>query len=187
MHESVAEVKEELPSLQLTFQEARNGDRHAFDQLIRMIEKKVMKTAFYMTGNLDDAQDVAQEVYVKIFRKLEDAGELEKPSAWVHRITVNTAHDLHRRRRRWLPLEELATVFRPGDPVVAGELRNRLMQSLERLSFKERAAFIFKELHELETAEIARILSCQEVTVRGFLHSARKKLQKSLRHMGGVR
>ena len=168
-------------SLETIVARARAGSREAFDELIRHFEKNVMKTALYLTRNLDDAQDVAQEVYIKIFRRLETYQENEKLDRWIYRITVNAARDFQRKRRFWQPLELIFAAKTAHDPVMAAEIRTRLLHSLGRLSFNERAAFVFKELKEMETAEVAEILECSQVSVRGYLHGARKKMQKFFR------
>ena len=160
---------------------ARAGSRDAFDDLIRCFEKNVLKTALYLTRNLDDAQDVAQEVYLKIFRYLQAFEEADRINRWVYRITVNAARDFQRRKRLFLPLEAILRSVSPRDPVNQSEIRNRLTEALGILSLNERAAFIFKELEEMKTAEVAEILGCAEVTVRSYLHSARKKLQRRFR------
>jgi RNA polymerase sigma factor (sigma-70 family) len=160
---------------------ARAGCRDAFDELIRHFEQKVMKTALYLTRNLDDAQDVAQEVYIKIFRHLDACEEPDRIERWVYRITVNAARDFQRRKRFFIPLEAIGFATRSRDTVIRSEIQNRLTGALALLSFNERAAFIFKALEELETSEVAEILGCREVTVRSYLHSARKKLQMHFR------
>lgn len=175
----VVEAREE--SLREILERARAGDREAFDQFIRRFEGLVMRTALYLTRNLHDAQDVAQEVYLKIFRQPEALDRVEKLNAWIYRVTVNAARDLQRSKRFWVPLEKIFSFSRPSDSVGELELTNRLIDSLRKLSFNERAAFIFKELQEMETEEIAEILGCSAVTVRGHLHSARKKLGKYFR------
>ena len=174
-------LSEEQEGLETILERAREGSREAFDQLIRRFEKKVMKTALYLTRNLADAQDVAQEVYIKIFRHLNSCEDEGKIDRWVYRITVNAARDFLRRSRFRLPLRVLLPSFSPRDPVTREEFRSRLMESLAKLSFRERAAFILRELQDLETSEVAEILGCGEVSVRGYLHSARAKLQKSFR------
>ena len=63
------------------------------------------------------------------------------------------------------------------------ELGGRLMKGLKRLTLNERAAFILRELEELDTTEVAEILGCSPVTVRGYLHEARKKLQRQFRDL----
>ncbi len=172
----VAEEREE--GLQSILEQARVGNREAFDRLIRLFEKQIMKTAFYLTRNLDDARDVAQEVYMKILRHLTASQSGEKLNGWIYRITVNAARDFHRKQRLRAPLHRVLSVIVPRDPVHESEVRNRLIECLGKLSFNERAAFIFRELKEMETSEVAAVLGCSEVTVRGYLHDARKKLQK---------
>lgn len=160
--------------------EARDGNRQAFDLLIGRYQTRVMKTALYLTRNLADAEDVAQEVYIKIFRRLPQFKTVRELDGWIYRVTVNAARDAHRRRRIWSPLKELFAAEPSADPVLRREIRNRLLEALSGLSFNERATFIFKELHELPTGEVALILGRKEGTIRSYLHGARKKLRKSL-------
>jgi len=156
---------------------AESGSREAFDALITRIEGKVLKTALWLTRNPADAQDVAQEVYIKVFRGLHTC-DLKRFDAWVYRITVNTARNFERRKKLFQPLACIVKAFTPRDPVLCDEIRTRLARALALLTFNERAAFIFKALEEMGTAETAAILGCREATVRSYLHEARKKLQK---------
>ncbi|HSR50774.1 MAG TPA: RNA polymerase sigma factor [Acidobacteriota bacterium] len=174
-------VKPSRDPLEELVRDARQGDRQAFDRLVGRFEQKVMKTALFLTRNLDDAEDVAQEVWVKVFRNLEGFEDTSRIEAWIYRITVNACHDLTRKRRFWQPLDKIFRSTQSRDPVQQDELRTRLAACLARLAFRERAAFILQELHEFETAEVARILECKETTVRGYLHGARKKMKRYLR------
>jgi RNA polymerase sigma-70 factor (ECF subfamily) len=174
-------VDDPVEELATLVAEARDGSREAFDILIRRFERRIMRTALYLTGNVADAEDVAQEVYIKIFRFLGAQRELDKLERWIYRITVNTVRDLQRRRILRLPLEVVTAVTRWRDPVARREVRGRMLDALARLSAKEKAAFVLTQLEELETSEAASILGCAPVTVRGHLHSARAKLQKSFR------
>src|SRR5436309_12778303 len=171
-------LSEEQEGLESILEQARNGSREAFDELIRRFEKKVMKTALFLTRNLADAQDVAQEVYIKICRYLEAFEETAKIEHWVYRITVNAARDFQRRRRFWLPLKDSLLTAAPPDTLGRYEFRSRLMGALRLLSFTERAVFVLRIVEEMEHEAIGELLGCSPVTVRGYLHSARKKLQK---------
>ena len=157
---------------------AESGSREAFDELISRIEGNVLKTALWLTRNRADAQDVAQEVYIKVFRGIASCKDLKRFDAWVYRITVNTARDYGRRKKLLLPLAGIVKAFTPRDPVLCGEIKTRLSEALSLLTFNERAAFIFRALEEMDTAETAAILGCRETTARSYLHEARKKLQK---------
>ena len=183
-------VEENFPEMTEIIARAESGNREAFDAIISRIEGKVLKTAIWLTRNQADAQDVAQEVYIKVFRGLAACKDIERFDAWVYRITVNTARDFARRKKLFLPLTGAirflvetrhALSLQPRDPVLREEIRTRLAEALDLLTFNERAAFIFKVLEEMETSEAAAILGCREVTVRSYVHEARKKLQKHFR------
>ena len=174
-------VEESFPEMSEIVACAESGSREAFDALISRIEEKVLKTALWLTRNHADAQDVAQEVYIKVYRGLNTCKDMDRFDAWVYRITVNAARDFGRRKKLLLPLAGIVKAFTPRDSVLDEEINTRLSKALGLLTFNERAAFIFKALDEKETPEVAAILGCREVTVRSYLHEARKKLQKHFR------
>lgn len=172
-------IKEE--SLTDIVERAQSGNRDAFDELITRIEGKVMKTALYLSRNLADAQDIAQEVYIKIFRSIQNCRDLDRINYWIYRTTINTARDYKRRIKFFEPLARVVKGVGFKDSVLQDEMQNRLTKALAFLSFNERAVFIFKELEEMETVEVARILGCREVTVRSHLHRAKMKLKRHFR------
>jgi RNA polymerase sigma-70 factor, ECF subfamily len=165
---------------------AKTGCRDAFDGLISCFEAKVLKTALYLTRNMDEAQDIAQEVYIKIFRNIHTCKDPDRVNNWVYRITINAARDFQRRKRLFLPLEGIVKILRPHDPVIRGEIRTRLTEALILLSFNERTAFVLKVLEEMDTDEVAEILGCRTATVRSYLHGAKKKLQEHFRDFRGA-
>ena len=174
----------EVDSLIDIISRAQAGGRDAFDELLLHFEEKILKTAFYLVRNLYDAQDVAQEVYVKIFRNIHHCQDPDRIENWIYRITVNAARDHLRKRSFFLPLSNIVRGIHSRDPVYREEIRNALSEALKILSFNEKAVLIFKVLEEKSTAEISEILGCRDVTVRTHLHSARKKLQKHLKDFG---
>jgi len=95
---------------------AESGSREAFDALISRIEGNVLKTALWLTRNRSDAQDVAQEVYIKVFRGLASCKDLNRFDAWVYRITVNAARDYERRKKLLLPLAGILKRLRRATP-----------------------------------------------------------------------
>jgi RNA polymerase sigma-70 factor, ECF subfamily len=157
---SSAQTKEE--PLADIVERAQSGGRDAFDDLIVRFEDKVLKTALYLVRNRDDARDIAQEVYIKIFRSIHTCQDVDRIEQWVYRITVNATRDFQRRKRFFLPLKKIVKGASLRDPVLRGEIRNRLTEALALLSFNERAAFIFKALEEMETADVAEILGCRQ-------------------------
>jgi RNA polymerase sigma-70 factor, ECF subfamily len=159
---------------------ARSGDLAAFEYLMRQHERLVLTTALRMTGNLEDAKDVSQEVFLKLYRNL---AKVEAPGAlpaWLYRVTVNACHDLRRRRPALSPVEiaeEL--VASGGDPQASAteaERRRVLELSLRLLPEKERAALVLRDLEGLTTEETARVLGSSEATVRSQISKARTKV-----------
>jgi RNA polymerase sigma-70 factor (ECF subfamily) len=159
---------------------ARAGDRAAFDLLMRRHERLVLATANRLAGNLEDAEDAAQEVFLRLYRNL---GRLESRNlaAWLYRVTVNVCHDARRRRPRAIPVEEAPELAAAGaDPhgsLDEAERRALLLRSLRLLSEKERAALVLRDLEGLSTAEVARVLGSSVGTVRSQLSKARLKVR----------
>lgn len=159
---------------------ARAGDRAAFDLLMRRHERLVLGTAYRLAGNLEDAQDASQEVFLRLYRNLGkiEAGNL---AAWLYRVTVNVCRDARRRRTNTVPVEDAADLAAAGgDPQQsAGEAERRalLLRSLRMLSEKERAALVLRDLEGLSTAEVAGVLGSSVVTVRSQISKARLKMR----------
>ena len=109
-------IKEE--ALEDIVERARSGCRDAFDALIMRFEAKVLKTALYLTHNMDDAQDIAQEVYVKIFCSIKNCRNIKQIEHWIYRITINTTMDFQRRKRFFLPLSKIVKGKSYQDPVL---------------------------------------------------------------------
>lgn len=165
-------------------QAAGSGDLAAFDNLMRRHERLVLVTALRLLGNLADAQDASQEVFLRLYRHL---GKLESERAvasWLYRVTVNVCHDVRRRRPASAPVEDAAALADEGaDPqqnAAEAERRRALGMSLRVLSEKERAALVLRDLEGLSTGEVARALGSSEATVRSQISKARVKVKDYL-------
>jgi RNA polymerase sigma-70 factor (ECF subfamily) len=170
------------PQVQLGLIEAaKAGDLAAFESLMRQHERLVLVTAYRLLGSLPDAQDVSQEVFLKLYRnlgKVEAAGNL---AGWLYRVTANACHDVRRRKRPETSVE-FAEDLRAGgaDPQqAAGEAERRrvLEMSLRMLPEKERAALVLRDLEGLSTEEVAQALGSSEATVRSQICKARVKVR----------
>jgi RNA polymerase sigma-70 factor, ECF subfamily len=163
-----------------TLDAARAGDVAAFDALMRQYERLVLMTALRLTGSMSDAQDISQDVFLKLYRNL---GKLETHalSSWLYRVTVNACHDQRRRRRPEDPVEyaeQLPTGDAdPHQSVTEAERRRVLALSLRMLPEKERAALVLRDLEGLDTEEVARILGSNVATVRSQVSKARVKVK----------
>jgi RNA polymerase sigma-70 factor (ECF subfamily) len=157
----------------------RAGDLASFDQTMRQYERLVLATALRLLGNLEDAQDASQEVFLRLYRNLRKLETEDHVRAWLYRVTVNVCHDAHRRRKPTAPVEE-ADAVAAADPPDAEDRRRALMLSLRRLSEKERAAVVLRDLEGLSTEEVARALGSREATVRSQISQARAKMREFL-------
>jgi RNA polymerase sigma-70 factor (ECF subfamily) len=153
----------------------------AFETVMRRHERLVLVTALRLLGNMEDARDVSQEVFLRLYRNM---GKVEAEShmqAWLYRVTVNACRDLGRKRRPSVAMEDVPEpVSAEADPQqsVTGLERQRVLQmSLRVLSGKERAALVLRDLEGLTTEEVARVLGSSEATVRSQVSKARVKMR----------
>jgi RNA polymerase sigma-70 factor (ECF subfamily) len=164
-----------------TDQAAKPGDLAAFEQLMRRHERLVMVTALRLLGNLADAQDASQDVFLRLYRNLGKLDSERAIASWLYRVTVNICHDVHRKRPALTSVEEAAAVASSGsDPQqksVDAERRKVLHMSLRTLAEKERAALVLRDLEGLSTEEVARVLGSSEATVRSQISKARVKVK----------
>jgi RNA polymerase sigma-70 factor (ECF subfamily) len=160
---------------------ARSGDLAAFEMLMRQYEKLVLVTALRLVGNLPDAQDVSQEVFLKLYRNLRKMDAARSIAGWLYRVTVNACRDLQRRRRPEAPVEFAEDVpaggMDPQQAATVAERRRVLEMSLRMLPEKERAALVLRDLEGLSTEEVARVLGSSEATVRSQISKARVKVR----------
>jgi RNA polymerase sigma-70 factor (ECF subfamily) len=172
---------------------ARDGDAVAFGEIVAAHEKTVLRTAWRLVRNIEDARDIAQEVFLRLHRHLERIDPDRDPAPWLHRVTVNLGLSALRRRRRrreatFEGARGLAEISagqpeqeRLGD---AADARRVLAATLDRLSDKERAAIVLRDLEGLEMADVARALGCRRGTVRAHLSRGRLKLRRAIEVLG---
>src|SRR5262245_21382751 len=162
---------------------ARSGDVAAFEALLRLHEVPVARTALRLLGNRQDAQDAAQEVFLKLHRGLARIDESGNLAGWLYRVTVNVCRDIQRRRRGDAPLAEMEPAVPSSTEAELGrEEQLRLIEeALRRLPDKERTALALRDIEGLSTREVAGILGSSEATVRSQVSAARLKIRKMLR------
>jgi len=164
---------------------ARLGDRQAQEEIIRAFEGRVLRLAHQMMGNRADAEDVAQEAFLQLFRRLDRLDTERDPTGWVVRVTVHTCWD-HLGRRKRQAEEPLLDNVRASDstgPAARArqaEQREILRRSLQILAPREKAVFILHEVDGEEVAAIARTLRIHRITVRRHLSQARQRLRAHL-------
>lgn len=173
-----------VPVAAAVVEPAKAGDLAAFEQLMRRHERLVLATAMHLLGNLEDAQDASQEVFLRLYRNLGKVAGADGLPAWLYRVTVNVCHDLGRRRasaRASAPMEEALDLpaggIDPRENLAAAERRRALELSLRMLPEKERMALVLRDLEGMPTEEVARILGSSPATVRSQVSQARVKVR----------
>ena len=179
--------------------ESQAGDYSAFDALVTRHRGRVYAMIQNMVKNEADAWDLAQEVFVKVWKALPKFEARARFSTWLYRITHNVVYDWMRKRKletagelddNLLNRERIATGAtttpsrnpRPDEALERGELRGRIAGALGKLSEGHREAILLREVQGLEYKEIAEVMDCSIGTVMSRLFYARKKLQALLTH-----
>jgi RNA polymerase sigma-70 factor (ECF subfamily) len=170
----------------------RAGDEAAFETLVRRHERRVFGLALRMLGSREEAEDVAQEVFLNLHRNGHRFRKEARFSTFVYRVTVNAA--LNRRRslgRRRARLEGLIQrqasgddlPFAPRDPedsILGSELRAQLQREILELADALRTPLVLHDIEGLPYAEISSILRVAEGTVKSRIHRARRALRRRL-------
>ena len=171
--------------MELVLPMTRAADDAEFERLMRAHERQVLGVALRLTGNLADAQDAAQEVFIRLHRSRSALGQ--EVGAWLYRVTVNVCSDMARRRkvRNVVSLDRDYQAREPGPDAQAAQRtdRERIAAALGQLPERERAALVLRELEGLSTGEVAEALGSTESTVRVQISKARLKLRELLRGM----
>ncbi len=158
----------------------RRGDPHAFEELVELTRRRVYTLALRLIGDRHEAEDVAQEAYVRAFRALGGFREDARFETWLYRIVANTAMTHLRRRGRFGDLvaegqERLVEPeVRPTDEVVA---RDEVSRALAQLTLGQRTVLVLKDMYGLSCEEIGDHMGVSEGAVKVRLHRARKRLK----------
>jgi len=170
------------------------GDEAAWEELVRVHTRKVYGLCYRFTGSGSEAQDLTQEVFLRVFRTVKTFRSTEGSFAtWLARVTRNLLIDHYRRTRQervtdsieeQLPMieEEGATASARPDQAVAGREASEILQAtLQKLSPDLREAVILRDLQEMEYREIAEVLQIPEGTVKSRINRGRAELARLLR------
>jgi len=177
---------------------AVSGNSQAFEQIVVRHERRVLTLSWRLLGSIEDAQDAAQEVFLRTFKYLHRF-DVQKPfEPWLVRLTVNVCRDIGRKRaERGLVFVETEKEFHRDDRGAANsdpfselqseEQRRMLYQAMAMLPEKERAAFVLRDIEGLSTGETAEALGTTEATIRSQISSARLKMRKAIAKSTGGR
>ena len=172
----------------------RNGDETAFKFLVDNYQDRVFNTAIGVVQNAEDAEDVAQEVFIQVFRSINSFKGGSKLSTWIYRITTSRALDLLRSRKSKKrsgfiqrlfgegnePIHELPDFHHPGIALDQKENAAQLFKAIDQLPEKQKIAFTLHKLEDLNYQEIGDVMKTSVAAVESLMHRAKLNLRKIL-------
>ena len=177
----------EQPDSELVRQ-IQSGDDAGFDELMRRYKRPVMSFVFRVLGNAEDAEDIAQDVFVRVYQKLGTYRTETKFSTWLFAMARNAAIDRIRWRGRH-PTEsmestpEIAMPSGTAEEVGAREIGGQIAAAVARLPEDQRTALVLCEYQGLSCADIAGVMRCSQKSVESRLYRAKLILREALRHL----
>ena len=175
---------------------AQAGDTRAFAELVRLHRRSIYRICYGITRSHEDADDLAQETFLRAHQALSRFRTGEPLMPWLARIAINQAYSLHRHRKRrpetsLEPLveagEQWGVLDDPADHAISAESRRLVAAAFERLGMEHRAVLALRVEHEMSYDDIARTLSIPIGTVMSRLARARAELAKHLESLRGRR
>src|SRR5579863_6702733 len=182
----------------MLIREAQQGNRAAFEELVRHYDQSVLRLALHLTGTEHDAQDVYQDAFLKAYKNLGSFRFECSFYTWIYRIVTNLSLD-HLRKRNSRGRDVTTTVSPDGEEeavldrmpdqsssaspersLISRELRGRIVRAMERLSPRERMVFELKHYHGMRLRTVAGILNTSEGTIKNTLFRATHKLRDQL-------
>jgi len=172
-------------------QNIQSGDKMAFARLMKQYGERVMSVAFRFTRNYQDAEDLYQETFIKVYQNLGKFRFESEFFTWIYRILANQAFNLYNKRKRM-------TLANPGEDdylwetipadaedeadrvTFSNSIQDQIDAALQQLSAKQRVVFILKHFEGKKIKDIAILLDCTEGTVKRYLFRATHKLQTLL-------
>lgn len=175
-------------------QELRKGNEQAFKTLVETYQDMVFNTAIGIVQNAQDAEDVAQEVFIRIFRSINSFKGESKLSTWIYRITTSCALDLIRSRKskkRFAflqrlfgennePVYEVPDFNHPGVVMDQKENAAKLFKAIDQLPENQKVAFTLHKLEDLSYQEISEVMQTSVSAVESLMHRAKQNLKKIL-------
>ena len=173
------------------------GRTDAFDALVRRHQRRAVGIAYRLLGHIEDASDVAQEAFIRAYRRLDQLSDARRFGPWLSRIVTNLALN-YRRSRGGSPVEgwgesteaaasleaagggSSGSDFGPGGHAAAAELRRSAREAIEALPEKQRVALVLSSIEGVPQREVAEILGCSVELVKWNVFQARKTLKIAL-------
>jgi RNA polymerase sigma-70 factor (ECF subfamily) len=172
------------------------GDRGAFDEIVRRYSSRMVNVVYQMTGDSELAQDIAQETFYRAYRSASTYKQIAKFSTWLYTIALNLCrNELRRRKHKFYSLEEMAEreeepgvridiedeSAKPDRDVEQKELSELIKMAIDRLPEKFRQPLVLRDVQGLSYEETGEILNLPEGTVKSRINRARQRVKEILR------
>lgn len=170
-------------------------DKHAVQFLVSTYHQQVIKTAHHFVGNMDDAEDLAQDVCIEILESIRHFKGSSALSTWIYRVTVNKSLNFIRKNKRKQLIGQVESLFKRSneehkvaEPIHRDttfedkERRQLLERSINNLPENQRIAFVLSKYEDLPYKQIAEIMNVSIASVESLLQRAKQNLQKKLIH-----
>jgi RNA polymerase sigma-70 factor (ECF subfamily) len=168
----------------------QQGDQEALKEIFDKYHKKVYRTAYGVVRHREEALDIVQEVFIKLFRSIKNFKGKSHFYTYLYRMVMNTAIDHARKTgKQFISSLDEEGSFEPSDELEKGperillqkELEERVKGAMEKLPAEQRAALIFRDVEGLSYQEMAEAMGCSIGTVMSRLHYGRKRIQELLK------
>lgn len=168
--------------------------RAALELLVARYQRKVIMTAYHLTGSMEESEDLSQEIFLEVINNLEKFGQRSSLETWIYRITINRAINLTKKNRRRdffgmltrlsalnnQKAEEIKDPDKEDEEHLYDEKRRMLYQSIGRLPEKQRIAFVLTKFEEKSYKEVSTIMNVTLSSVESLIHRATTSIKKEL-------
>ncbi len=176
-------------------QKCKNGDIRSFELLIESYQKKIFNIAFRMLGNQEDALDVTQEVFIKIYKSISSFKEESSLSTWIYRIATNVCLDELRKRKKTKMVSMDSPIqlnggeinvqmqdqgLHPDELIEQKELKTQIKKAINCLKDEHKIVIILRDINGYSYEEISKIMECSLGTVKSRINRARNSLKSIL-------
>lgn len=173
---------------------SRGGDRRAFAELVELYKDKIYHLGYRMLNQKQEAEDVVQETFLRVYTNLERYDENQKFSTWIYRIATNLCIDRLRKRKPSYSIDAEMTngegtdwhvILASKDPgpdeeLILSETQTNIREAIQTLPDKYKAVVILRYLHDMSLQEIGEVLDMPVTTIKTRVHRGREFLRKKL-------
>lgn len=172
------------------------GDQNAFSQLVDLYQEKLYHMAYRMLNNRQEAEDVVQDTFLRVYNNLEKYDDTMKFSTWIYRIATNLCIDRLRKRKPVYSLDAESSDYEgldgysmipsdnrtPESELLISETQSIIHQAIDTLPPKYKSVMILRYIHELSLQEVGEVLDMPVTTIKTRVHRGREFLRKKLEY-----